>query len=389
MNTRISEGLADQILWYFDTGVEGFKLSKQVHAAYAKHYRLARVFSILAPIYVPMKRFKYVFLGTKFKSLLKSLDSHQVLVIGGLGDMAFCLRNNIRFVLDSEYKGLLYQASLCEPAESEQCIIKLVNVISRSLSRFQPEALVVTNDSLPLERAWIAAARRIKVKSVCIQHGVFSARSQALADGRFADAMLVYDRFQKKIVARGSRNPEMVIPIGYHSEIVKLPLRDPSERKVCILGQPWIQYYGSENYLAVIKKIIDPLKMAGVPVVYKPHPGEMGGAYLSGVGCALFQGGLEDSIAEFDVFVSLTSTALMEASLAGKVSIQIYDPAFCCERFDELGYAHVIDEKQISNLAEAVRSLDALDNSEIVERSSAASLSERFRQALCSMEPVL
>ncbi|WP_418127981.1 hypothetical protein RG903_02855 [Thermithiobacillus tepidarius DSM 3134] len=144
-----------------------------------------------------------------------------------------------------------------------------------------------------------------------------------------------------------------------------------------------------EVELAGDQEIIDPLKMAGVPVVYKPHPGEIGGAYLSDVGCALFHGRLEDAVAEFDVFVSLTSTALMEASLAGKISVQIYDAAFCCERFDELGYAHVIDEKQISRLTEAVRSLNAFDNSEIVERSNAASVSERFRQGLCSMEKVL
>jgi hypothetical protein len=56
---------------------------------------------------------------------------------------------------------------------------------------------------------------------------------------------------------------------------------------------------------------------------------------------------MDEVLSDFDCFISLTSTALYEATIAGKLSIQILDDKFECDDFQNYGYAYSIDVEGI------------------------------------------
>ncbi|WPM85460.1 hypothetical protein QNH14_04855 [Apirhabdus apintestini] len=95
-------------------------------------------------------------------------------------------------------------------------------------------------------------------------------------------------------------------------------------------------------------KIQEELASIGYQISYKPHPWEKGAAYLE-LFPIICNEEINEVIEEYDIFLSFTSTALIEASLAGKIAIQIHDVAFNADRFDDLGYSYCIDSSDIEN----------------------------------------
>jgi hypothetical protein len=354
------------IMWYFHTGVLGFEAPKNLEAAYRKEIRLSmlwRIYSFVARLLIGNR--KYIFLGDKYKALISGLPADEVLIVGGFKQMRTCFKYGVAF-----YPANSSRLSILRMLETstEQAFIEArdesQSEIGKVLKLAGAKVLIVASDSLPMERAWIRAARA-GTKSICIQHGLFSAAHATLIDGTVADAILVYDEFQQKLVQVSARDPDAVLVLGYHSDIplLKNSLRPEGLRKVCILGQPYSQYYPwrREEYLRQVRELAEMLKASNMDFVYKPHPAEMGASYLSEFDFRIVRDDFYSVLESFDVFISLSSTALFEASLNGRIAIQLYNPSFSIERFSELGYAYSIESSDMSSKIKSIADLPAIN----------------------------
>jgi hypothetical protein len=97
--------------------------------------------------------------------------------------------------------------------------------------------------------------------------------------------------------------------------------------------------------------MIGKFQAAGIAVYYKPHPYEDKRFFPTNAKIARTK--LADALANYDVFISLTSTALIEASLCGKIAIQLFDEEFEADDFSVRQYCY--SHRDIETIVDFVR----------------------------------
>lgn len=327
---------------------------------------------------------KYFFWGTKFKEIILGLPRHEVCVIGGPKQLLFCLRHRIPFLAKMQMWKLL-ALGLQHKDYPEEDLKKLIVQTGNKLTKKASlgATLIVDNDSLPMQRAIILSGRLANLKSVCIQHGIFQSKSpRHIMDGWYADRFLaVNDHQREMLIAKGMRAQKIKV-MGFHSSPYrsKRPTADAGQRKVCFLGQPWIKYghERAERYLKIVERAATALHEAGIEMTYKPHPWERGSDHLNRI-INVVDITLNEALEKYDVFISLTSTALIEAQAAGRVAIQIMDEAFDADDLSVHGKITTINSNLTDSWPEKL--LEALHTpSATITQTQPAHI--RFKQAL-------
>lgn len=107
--------------------------------------------------------------------------------------------------------------------------------------------------------------------------------------------------------------------------------------------------------------------------IYKPHPWETGLDYLNDIeGCVKCE--MNQALENYDVFVSLTSTALLEAVNSGRVAIQIRDENFLCDDFSKFSSVKSLDLQNV-NFEQDFKAYFSIEPPQIV---NAAKPAQRF-----------
>ncbi|WP_280040580.1 hypothetical protein [Pseudomonas sp. Hg5Tf] len=293
------------------------------------------------------KAVKYFFWGSKFEDIILGMDRREICVLGGPKQLRFCIKNGVKFIpVMNFWKGL------SRGLESDFSLLKLEDIHSLTKLFYvyagESPVLVVDTDSLPMQRVVLTAFSSMSTgRSICIQHGVFQSKTQSdLLDGWMADNFFVMDENQHKImISKGMERSKLAV-MGFYSSPY-IPIRTtsrPSQRKVCFFGQPWARYGEARaaKYLDILKRVESLTASEGLEFFYKLHPWESGLDYVAGI-----QGrvncGMEQALENFDVFVSITSTALLEAGAAGRIAIQVMDEDFSCDDFSTFSSVKAID----------------------------------------------
>jgi len=360
---------------------EGFRYNNIVLNIYKRISCIDKLIGFVGRIFsCKSTKPKYVFMGTKYKDLILSLERDDVLIIGGFKQLVFCLINRKKYF----YIGYLYSYLNSYFIKKSDRNHVLANEIYKFLYKFSPSHIVFINDSLPMERAIILASQRMNINTICIQHGVFQSSNTSLLDGVFVDLMLVYDDHHK-LMYKDFINQKSIV-LGYHSNIVKInnyvSYSIPNKR-VCILGQPYFDYYSDleNNYINTISKLISVLENNDIAYCYKPHPSEKKGNYLRNIKNKLYTKKLIDAFRDFDVFISFTSTALLEASLHNRVAIQLTDEWLKCDNFELLGYSYSVEINNQSVLIDRILSAKPIKN-DVIFQMSCYSIKERFLRSI-------
>lgn len=346
----MSNSKYSDVFSYFLLDIPAFKAPLRIKRAYSSTVR--KVFGLILGLFGSGKA-DIVFCGARFDDLILSVGAIRAIkVVGGLRELRFPLSRRCGYYCTWGLAYDLYQVFL---SGDEQALEYLLRRCVKHLRQWEVKAIVVMSDSLPLERLWIAAARELGIRSICIQHGLFSESGGVINDGKYADVMAAYDQYQVDILKRtGALNP---VVFGFYEDVKPRVWRE-RRSVVCILGQPWPQYYEDKGdvYKSLLSSLVSILSPGGIHIVYKPHPGEVGVRdYIDG-GVELADLSLGAAFDKYDIFLSFTSTALFEASLAGKLAIQIFDERLSSERFSEMGYAHTLQSNSLDNqLLELIR----------------------------------
>ena len=293
-----------------------------------------------------------LFVGVKFANLILFTNARYKVsvVVQGQRDLLWCLRHKLSFLLTWKWRAALLQAYASQDAHKQ--VNGVVAGIATTLSRLEPCALVLENDSLFLERAFVRAAQAVNVPSFTVQDGLFmSAAPPHVMHGHLTDYMLVWGDFFKDLyVRKGILPAERVEVLGY--PYVPAEQRGTTHRdgvSVCIVGQPF------ENYDEALRKpryemvshVMAACEAAGLSVVYRPHPAENREAVeraFPNLTMTKPLESLQETIHNNAVFFSLTSTALVEAALQGKVAVQVRNRHFVADDFETLGVCKSIED---------------------------------------------
>ncbi|HEX4500173.1 MAG TPA: hypothetical protein VH187_03250 [Scandinavium sp.] len=299
----------------------------------------------------PKEKIKYFVLGNRFSHLINTFPKKDICIIGGPRQLLYCLKNNLSYLPNGDFWTLLSTGFTQDVRSSllkKSCCMQ--KVLTRLSDRNAQVMLIVENDSLPLQRTFCNIAAAANIKTVCIQHGLFQSKTEAkIIDGWKCDYFICYDNNQKNIITGLGIAPNKVIVGGFYEPITKVVDSKPkNEIKVCFLGQPWFKYgeLYKTKYINCIDILTSQLKSANISYSFKPHPWETDAPYLKSM-ANIFDGNMNDAIIEHDVFLSFTSTALLEVTMAGKLAIQIYDEQFACDNFEKIGYAYTINSQDL------------------------------------------
>ncbi|CAN5905366.1 hypothetical protein BH24DEI2_BH24DEI2_04040 [soil metagenome] len=294
-----------------------------------------------------------LFMGVRFAELILAVNiKYKVsVVVQGQGDLLWCLRHRLSFLLAWEWRAELLQAYRSQRGMDEK-VDGVVSSIAATLQGLNPRALVLENDSLFLERAFVRAARAAAVTSFTIQDGLFMNMAPAhVMHGHSTDYMLVWGDFFKHLyVDKGILPLERVEVLGYpHS----LPERRSSTKKqnptVCLLGQPFETYDETlrKPRYEMIEHVATACEAVGLVLVYRPHPAENRAAVKREFPTLAMTNpseSLQQTIHDKAIFFSLNSTALVEAALQGKVAVQVLHKRFVADDFEKLGVCKSIED---------------------------------------------
>ena len=327
----------------------------------SRYRRYGRGFSLLESLGALRRGpIDLLFLGVRFSSLISSMTpKYKVGVVAqGQRDLLWCLRHRVTPVPAWAWRARLYEAYEAnhESGDAEGLLEDVVADIAAALASLKPRALILENDSLFVERAFILAARRLGIQSVTIQDGIFQkAAPPHVLHGHFTDTMLVWGEFFKQMYMDKNILPEeRVHVLGYPYPLEPQNGELKENLTVCFLGQPWESLDEALRgpKAAVTRNVIEACRAVDLPLVYRPHPlefrhglPETPGLNVTDVGEELFK-----ALAKYHIFFSINSTALVEAAFRGKVAAQILGAPFPSDDFEALGVCYSLE-----NSADAIQ----------------------------------
>jgi hypothetical protein len=307
-----------------------------------------------------------LFIGNKFINL--ALYSRRYIkpvgVVTGRKDRIEFFRYGIPYIPANEWQIKLYKAYFeSNIAQKMKIIETTLDSIKATMVYFKPKCIILWNDSLFIERAIIYAAKELNIPTITIQHGIFQRISPVNAfDGWYSDYFIVWGKFFKDMYIKNEIKKENEIFIlGYPFELFTSKLNEtimPSSTKlkICFLGQPF-ENYNADMITYKIKAIENIYKVCqklGMPFIYRPHPGEehlLIKKYLPYIRITPKKEKLEETFKNNSIFLSINSTALIEAVIRGKVGVQIYIPEIPSDNFDKIGICYTI-ENNIAQIEE-------------------------------------
>ena len=297
-----------------------------------------------------------LFVGVRFSNLILSMTSkHKVrVVVQGQNDLLWCLRHSVTPMPAWAWRERLFEAYKVAHLEggttsnAERLLEGVVSDIAASLACLKPRALVLENDFLFLERAFVLAARSLGIPSVTIQDGIFQkATPSHFFHGHFTDHMLVWGEFFKQMYLDKNILPEARVHVlGYPYPIKPVKAKLGGTPTVCFLGQPWETFDEtlSEPKLAVIRNVAQACRALGLLLAYRLHPRERRHDALETLGVKVTGAGegLEEAFDRYDIFFAINSTALVEAALRGRVAAQVLEARFTLDNFEALGVCYSV-----------------------------------------------
>lgn len=220
----------------------------------------------------------------------------------------------------------------------------MVKNIEDRLRIAKPEYVVLMNDCYPVGRAIVVACKKLGIRTIVIQHGAYDSYTP-LYNCKAADYVLVWGEYFKNevLAGRGIRRPEELFVLGYPG---KLPESAPSIEKkpfkVCYLGQDYEKY--NKNLLQIkldtVKELLVVCKKLGLEFMYRPHPTDDRKMLQEKLPEVVFttQGEhIQETFKKSDIVISFNSTALAEATIASKVSLQLLNYPVKADNFEVLG----------------------------------------------------
>lgn len=208
--------------------------------------------------------------------------------------------------------------------------------IDNVLRRTQAKLIIVNSTIDPINRIWLQTAKDAGLKTICVQHGVYSrVVPHYVLEENIVDKYVALDSGQAAIINRNIPLEKIAI-LGQRDSFEWFPPDRPL--KICLVGEDWERYEVGELKRSVICTwkdiIISPEAKAWGAFYYKLHPSEQMLLDILDYASPL----KVKDINLPDVYIGYASTFLKEMCSKGKLVIQIFDTRTHAENFEKLGY---------------------------------------------------
>ncbi len=298
----------------------------------------------------------------KYPSIVTQLQSNYNPIFFGLNIKPFLLSShkNLHYPLYDVYNGLYAGIINSNHYLLEDSLLSL----ETKLKKIDPQLIILDFDHFPETRLMTMVAKKLKIPTIEIQHGVYSGKGK-LVSGNSVDYVFVWGEYFKKLYLKNNKNQKQEIRILGYPYSIPNPENFHYNKKVAYLGQA-LELYG-DSFLKTKKDMIQELDSwctdNGFEFIYKPH--RMEDLDLLKKECPQIKFSpkneqLEDTIRDNDIFISFNSTALIESALNSKMSVQLINYDIPTDDFEKLGICRSFT--RLKELKEFLKELKTLDD---------------------------
>lgn len=263
------------------------------------------------------------------------------MIVWGMRDRLFTVKNFIVTDSFSNISQFVYDYLI---KRDTNYLYALIDNVKETIKNINPNYIILWGDCLPIERAIVAVAKSFGIVTLEIQHGMYDS-SYPLETGKVADYVLVWGKYYKDLyVKQDLRKPEDLYILGYPCliEAEKITKKKNSRYTVYYLGQDLEEY--NKEFLNIkietVKKINEICNRLGMNFIYRPHPKDnrpMLKEKLPEICFSPKREKIEDSIPKGDIFISCSSTSLIEAAMRSKISLQLINYPIKSDNLEHLG----------------------------------------------------
>lgn len=237
------------------------------------------------------------------------------------------------------------------------------NFYEDQLKKILPKAILIQSTIDPIQRLWVYWAKKLGIKIICQQHGVFSSLSvPEIKESNIVDYYLSFGKKQSELIKK-------IIPIDKHiylydQKFFYSKINSKRELNLCLIGTDHERYgvEGQKNkeiILSIYKKFIISSNnnvSQKLKFFYKKHPSEF---LFNDIfeNASIFSDKNYDDI---DIYVGIASTMLMNMASKKVCTIQILSKDFIQDNYETYGFCKSIEINSNSYV-----NLDLLLNSKI------------------------
>jgi hypothetical protein len=295
------------------------------------------------PFFLKKKRKKFLFQNSNFSNLiLETKNIYDVSIITqGLKDRFFAIKNLLGYVQVDDLDQLVYDYLV---KNDIRYLYKLLDRIEEKLKKVSPDYIVLRDDGSAIGRAITLVARKLGIITLSIQRGIYDQYLPLFNDLAVDYVLVLGDYFKDLFLQQDARKIEDIYILGYPLDKVQKDKVKNNLNKyaLCYLAQDWERY--NKNLLSNKSESVDGIlkicNKLGIEFIYRPHPWEdrkLMLERLSDIYITPPKEKLLETFEKYDIFVSFSSTALIEAFLNSKVSLQLTNYPINADNFEELG----------------------------------------------------
>lgn len=194
------------------------------------------------------------------------------------------------------------------------------------LSDHKKSYLIIHSDALPFARSLVFACNRLKINTVCIQHGVFHEQNIIFeVDGSKSDINIIRSEEDKNIIKNISPNSQyLVTPDFFLLTPNKNFIKKNTIPRILFLGEGYhiLDERLDNAYLKRLEYIYKKMLFFNCECFFRPHPSEKFKRISKGFK-NIDNLSLNDSISITDCVIGYSSTLLYEAKSIGIPSFQV------------------------------------------------------------------
>lgn len=257
----------------------------------------------------------------------------------GKRDRLFAVRNFMGYIDTSD---LVQYVFLYLKERKIEHLHKLMKRVEAKLKIIKPNYIMLSSNSLPIERAIILASKKLGITTMEIQIGI-NAQSSSLSQA--ADYVLVWGEYFKGLYVKLKiRSPEDIYILGYQHQIEKdnEAKKENNHYTICCLAQDFEVY--NKSFLLIKLETIEKLslicKKLNFKFICRPHPGDNRKLLMKKLPYISFtpeKEKLEQTFKGADVLISFSSTALVEAAMRSKICLQLMNYPIESDNYERLG----------------------------------------------------
>jgi len=244
---------------------------------------------------------------------------------------------NINFFAIMDYANSLNYGIVNDDKES---LYKGIDGIKSVFKELDLDLVVVHDDIFPISRAITLVAKDLGIPTVEIQHGIYL--SKYTPTGIEADYVFVWGEYFKNLYLNNQIKPPQKLKILGYPFTIKDVTKPHESINLIYLGQNTEEYAPEliNQKIETVEKLNNICEKLNIQFSYRPHPGDdvkLLKEKMANIKFTKPGETLDESFQKGDIFVGFDSTALVEATLHSKISLQLKSYSLPTDDFEKIG----------------------------------------------------